>query len=255
MTWENKQIPAGKKVVFASDFHLGVPNFEASRQREDKIVRWLEIVGKDADIIFLVGDIFDFWFEYRDVVPKGFIRFQGKLAQLADAGKEIHFFTGNHDMWLFDYFKKELNVIIHREPIVLQNNAVRILVGHGDGLGDGDYVYKVLKQFFNNPFCQFLFRWLHPNLGFGLAKFWSRKSRISNHKDEHFLGEDEWLWGYCKNIEKQHHHDYYIFGHRHLPLNLAVGEKARYINLGEWFNHCQYVVWKDENLEILTFEK
>ena len=176
-----------KKIYFASDFHLGLPNFETSRQREDKIVRWLNIIKADAAEIFLVGDIFDFWFEYAKVVPKGFVRLQGAIAAITDAGIPVHFFKGNHDLWMFTYFQKELGVQLHSEPIEREFNGKRFFIGHGDGLGPGDYNYKLLKKVFTSKVCQWLFARIHPNLGIGLAHAWSQKSRLVHDKKEQFL--------------------------------------------------------------------
>jgi UDP-2,3-diacylglucosamine hydrolase len=246
-----------KKIYFASDFHLGVPNAEESLKRERKIVKWLESIRHDAHTIYLLGDIFDFWFEYRHAIPRGFIRLQGKLAELRDAGIPIIFFTGNHDMWMFDYFPTELGIPIYRDPQVLQVGDQRFLIGHGDGLGPGDDTYKVIKKFFNSKICQWLFARIHPNLGIGIANYWSKKSRISNQKlDEKFQGEEkEFLWVYCTEREKTEHFDYYIFGHRHLPLDIRIGDRSRYINLGEWVNYTTYAVYDGKQVELKSFEK
>ncbi|WP_242923279.1 UDP-2,3-diacylglucosamine diphosphatase [Pontibacter liquoris] len=255
MTSPINPLPPGKKVYFASDFHLGVPDATTSRAREQKIVRWLEQVRPDAAAIYLVGDIFDFWFEYKHAIPKGFVRLQGKLAEITDAGIPVFFFTGNHDMWMFDYFPRELNIPIVRQPVSTMYGGKTFYIGHGDGLGPGDHTYKLLKKVFNNKACQWLFARIHPNLGIGVANVWSRKSRISNiKKDEAFLGEDEWLIQYCNEVEADRHHDYYIFGHRHLPLDLPIGSDSRYINLGEWVNYCTYAVFDGETLKLETFE-
>ena len=280
-----------KKIFFASDFHLGTPTYKRthesnpkgvrtrSAEREDRVIRWLESIKKEAQVIFLVGDIFDVWFEYKTAIPKGFVRFQGKIAELTDAGIEIVFFTGNHDMWMFDYFETELGVKIYRNPqdlqINFQKNAensekiiTNILIGHGDGLGAGDYTYKFLKKIFSNKFFQFIFKIVHPDIGIGIASLWSRKSRSQNdnkisnnarHNDKQFLGEDEWLWQYCKEIEAVKHYDFYIFGHRHLPLDLPVldnqNDNSRYINLGEWLNYNTFAVFDGEKLSLEIFEK
>ncbi len=250
------QLPAGKKIYFASDFHLGVPTYEASLARERKVVAWLESIRHDAHAIYLMGDLFDFWFEYKHTIPKGFTRFFGKLAELRDAGTPIYFFTGNHDMWMFDYFPQELGIPIMREPQQLIINGQRFLIGHGDGLGPGDKTYKVLKKFFDSRFCQWLFQWIHPNIGMGIANYWSRKSRISNtRREEKFLGEEnEFLLAYCRQMEKSTHFDNYVFGHRHLPLDLPVGEGSRYVNLGEWVHFSTYAVFDGQRLELKTFE-
>jgi UDP-2,3-diacylglucosamine hydrolase len=245
----------GKKIFFASDFHLGVPNAEESLKREKIIAKWLDSIKNEAHSIYLLGDIFDFWFEYKYTIPKGYIRLLGKLAELRDAGIPIFFFTGNHDMWMFDYFPNELGIPVYREPQILQAGKHKLLIGHGDGLGPGDHTYKFIKRFFNSPVCQWLFARLHPNLGFWIANTWSRKSRITNmKKEEQFEGEDgEFLWVYCRELEKMQHHDFYIFGHRHLPLDLKVSESSRYINLGEWVHFNTYAVYDGTNVELKTF--
>lgn len=245
-----------KKIFFASDFHLGVPNHEASVAREKKIIAWLDSIKNEAHTIYLLGDIFDFWFEYKHAIPKGHIRLQGKLAELRDAGIPIVFFTGNHDMWMFDYFPKELGIPVYRDPLVLEVGSQRLLIGHGDGLGPGDHTYKVLKKFFNSSLCQWLFARLHPNLGIGIANRWSRNSRLTNMKrEEGYQGnEGEFLWVYCNEIEQKQHHDYYIFGHRHLPLDLSIGERSRYINLGEWVNFSTYAEYDGKTVALKTFD-
>jgi len=244
-----------KKIFFASDFHLGVPNAEESRLREKRIVQWLETIRSEAHSIYLMGDIFDFWFEYKHVIPKGFIRLQGKLAELRDQGIPIYFFTGNHDMWMFDYFPTELGIPILRDNQVLEVGNQKLMIGHGDGLGPGDHTYKLIKKFFNSKICQWLFARIHPNLGIAIANRWSRKSRITNMKrEEKFEGnEGEYLWVYCTEVEQRDHHDFYIFGHRHLPLDLKIGERGRYINLGEWVHHNTYAVYDGNTVELKTF--
>jgi UDP-2,3-diacylglucosamine hydrolase len=247
-----------KKIFFASDFHLGVPDHKTSVEREKRIVLWLDSIKAEAHSIYLLGDLFDFWFEYRYTIPKGHIRLLGKLAELRDSGIPIYFFTGNHDMWMFDYFEKELNIPIYREPKLLSIGNQKLLIGHGDGLGPGDTTYKFIKRFFNSPVCQWLFARIHPNLGFFIANTWSRKSRIANIKreEEKFHGEEgEFLWVYCRELEKSAHHDFYIFGHRHLPLDLKVSENSRYINLGEWVNFNTYAVYDGTNVELKTFNR
>ena len=249
------QLTSGKKLYFASDFHLGVPDHDSSIAREKRIVKWLDVVSADAQAIYLLGDIFDFWFEYRHAIPRGFIRIQGKLAELRDKGLPIYFFTGNHDMWMFDYFEKELGIIIYREPQVLEIGHHKLLIGHGDGLGPGDNMYNFLKKFFNSSICQWLFARLHPNLGIGIANYWSKQSRISNTKmEERFEGEEnEFLLTYCRELEKYNHHDFYVFGHRHLPLDLKVGENSRYLNLGEWVHFNTYAEYDGQDFTLKTF--
>ncbi len=241
------------KIYFASDFHLGTPSEVESREREKRIISWLDFIKRDASELYLIGDIFDFWFEYREVVPKGYIRFLGKLAELSDAGIRLTLFKGNHDMWMFDYFKKELHATIISDELIIERNGKRFYLHHGDGLGPGDTKYKLLKKIFRSNTCQWLFARLHPNLGIGIAKMWSKFSRISSGKIEYFEHEDkEWLVSYIKQYLKvgggnQKPIDYFIFGHRHLPLSIPV-ENTLYVNLGEWMNFNTYAVFDGENL-------
>lgn len=239
------------KIYFASDFHLGSYPLTDSEKREKKIIQWLDYIKNDAKELFLVGDIFDFWFEYSTVVPKGYIRFLGKLAELSDLGIKITLFKGNHDMWMFGYFKKELNATIVNDELELQLDGKTFYIHHGDGLGAGDTKYKFLKKIFRSSFCQWLFARLHPNLGIGIATRWSKHSRISNNEDEKFLGEDkEWLIQYSKEVVEQKHYDYFIFGHRHFPYQLPLTTDAEIINLGEWIKYQTYAVWDGTKLKL-----
>jgi UDP-2,3-diacylglucosamine hydrolase len=282
------QLQADKKIYFASDFHLGYPDFETSLIRERKIVAWLDTIKTDAQVIFLVGDIFDFWFEYKNVVPKGYVRLLGKLAELSDSGIEIIIFPGNHDIWMFDYFTKEIGIKVYRnaqEYTVLPisdsdlldyasqrktltkaenpkseiRNPKSFYIVHGDGLGPGDYGYKYLKKVFESKLSQWAFGWLHPHWGIALATWWSgsRKDEERIRRELQFRGEGEWLWHFAKEQEAQEHHDYYIFGHRHLLLDLPVGENSRYINLGQWAyddeNSNHFAVFDGEELEVNKF--
>ncbi len=246
------------KIYFASDFHLGVPDAETSLARERCIVRWLEQIKTDAEAIYLVGDVFDFWFEYKTVVPKGYIRLLGKLAELRDLGIKIYFFTGNHDMWMFRYLDEELGIPIYRKPIVEEIKGKKFFIGHGDGLGPGDKGYKMIKKVFAFRLNQWLFARIHPNFGISLASYWSGRSRKKNNKTpETYLGkENEWLYLYANKKMDTEPVDYFIFGHRHLPLDLVLKDgKTRYLNLGEWMNFNSYAVFDGEKVEIRFFEK
>jgi UDP-2,3-diacylglucosamine hydrolase len=246
---------SANKIYFASDFHFGVPDHALSREREDLVVSWLEEIRKDAAEIYLIGDVFDFWFEYSAVIPKGFIRFQGKLAELADSGIKITLFKGNHDMWMFDYFVKELGIQVISDELILERNGKKFYLHHGDGLGPGDVKYKILKKIFRSTFCQWLFARIHPNFGVRIAKKWSKYSRLQNNQKEEFQDlSKEWLVSYCKELLLKEHYDFLIFGHRHLPLDVQLG-KSRYINLGEWMNFNSYAVFDGENLELRYFKK
>lgn len=249
------QIPKGKKIYFASDLHLGVPTYEKSLQRERLFVKWLDEVSKDAAEIYIVGDLFDFWFEYRHAVPRGFVRVLGKLAEITDSGIPVHMFTGNHDMWIFDYLPKETGVQLYREPIEKEYDGKQFFIGHGDGLGPGDRGYKLIKKVFQNKFLQWSFARLHPNLGIGVANYFSRKSRAkTGDSDAKFLGEEnEWLVIYCKELLKMKHYDYFIFGHRHLPLDLTLRGHSRYVNLGDWIKYYTYAVFEDGELYLKNY--
>ncbi len=256
---ETIALGTGQKVYFASDFHLGAPNHALSLKREKKIVAWLDAIKHDAAYIFLCGDLFDFWFEYNRVVPKGYVRFLGKLAELSDAGIKLVCFTGNHDMWMKDYLNQELNVYLYRQPKVFVINGLKFLIGHGDGLGPGDYAYKVLKVIFESRFSQFLFgRILHANLGQFLGSMWASHSWQKHQKEDdvyHFISaEKEILYQYCKQQESKEHHDFYIFGHRHYKLDLKVAENARYINLGDWIRFDSYAEFDGQQLLLKVFE-
>jgi UDP-2,3-diacylglucosamine hydrolase len=252
------QIASGKKIYFLSDFHLGVPDPVSSLEREKKIVRFLDTAKQDAAQLFIVGDLFDFWYEYKTVVPKGYVRILGKMAELTDNGIPIHFFVGNHDMWMRDYFQKELNIPVYFEPAAFDFNGKKFLVGHGDGLGPGDHGYKFLKKVFRNPVCQWLFGILPPAIGVGVANYFSRKSRakaMAANKDDQFLGEDkEWLIIHCKEVLQKEHYDYFVFGHRHLPIHFNLTQSSLYVNLGDWLQYDSYAVFDGANLELKYYK-
>jgi UDP-2,3-diacylglucosamine hydrolase len=240
------------KIYFASDFHLGAPNHKQSLERERCIISWLDEVKKDASEIYLVGDVFDFWYEWKRAVPRGHVRILGKLAEICDSGIPVHFFTGNHDLWTFGYLEEEIGMKVYRDPIQVNLQGKACFIGHGDGLGPGDYKYKLLKKVFTSGLCQWLFSRLHPNASFGLANYFSSKSRIANNeKDAFFNGEEnEWLVDYSKEILEKTHYDYFIFGHRHLPLDIQLSKTSTYINLGEWVNYNSYGVIENGLFEL-----
>jgi UDP-2,3-diacylglucosamine hydrolase len=248
---------SAKKIYFASDFHLGVPTFESSLVREKLVCTWLESIRNDASEIFLVGDLFDFWYEHKYTVPKGFVRLLGKIAEITDSGIPVHFFVGNHDLWMKDYFEQELNVRVHHQPITITCSNKVFFIGHGDGLGPGDKMYKVLRKIFSSKVCQWLFSRLHPNLAFYLARISSKRSKtITGDSDKNFLGkENEWLYLFCREYLLTNKVDYFIFGHRHLPIDLDVEGKARYINLGDWIHYFTYAVFDGEKLLLEKFNK
>ncbi len=231
-------------IYFASDFHLGVDAHTSSQDRERQLIAWLTHVSKDAEAIYLVGDLFEFWFEWKRVVPKGYVRLLAKLADLVERGIPVHIFTGNHDMWLFDYLEVEIGVQLHRQPILITLQGQRCMIGHGDGLGPGDYGYKRLKRLFSSSLAQWLLARFHPDFTMWIAYFWSGRSRSAQGPQDVFLGaEKEWLIAYSeKKLAQQNDLDLFIFGHRHLPIDYKLSNgRSRYINLGEWLHYTTYV--------------
>ncbi len=249
-------VKKNKKVYFSSDNHLGAPTYEASKSREKIFVAWLDAVKQDAEAIFLLGDLFDFWFEYKTVVPKGFVRTLGKLAEISDSGIPIYFFVGNHDLWMKDYFKTELNITVFHEPQEFKINNKVLLIGHGDGLGPNDKGYKRMKKVFTNSFFQWCFQWIHPDIGVRLAQYLSVKNKlISGNEDVVFLGENqEWLVQYCKRKQETKHYDYFVFGHRHLPMTINIAKNSQYINLGDWIGYYTYGCFERESLTLTKWE-
>ena len=246
------KLPNNKKVYFASDNHLGLSSEIPSIKREKIFVSWLDEIRVNAAAIYLLGDLFDFWFEYKRVVPKGFVRILGKLAEISDSGIPISFFVGNHDLWMKDYFQKELGVNVHFKPINIKINNTNFFIGHGDGLGPGDFGYKRMKRFFNNPILKLIFRLVHPDIGIGIGKYLSQKNKlISGEKDFEFLGvEKEWLVKFCQKKLKEEHFDYFIFGHRHLPLKIELENGSYYLNLGDWITHFSYAVFDGDHVKL-----
>jgi UDP-2,3-diacylglucosamine hydrolase len=247
-----------KKIYFASDAHLGAPTISNHREHERRFVAWLDQIKDDAREVFLMGDIFDFWFEYKHVVPKGHTRFLGKLCELTDKGIPVHFFTGNHDIWVFDYLPHETGVIVHKEPYLPVIDEKKFFLAHGDGLTPDEKSYKKLKAVFTNKVAQRLFSWLHPDLGIGIANFWSRKSRESNQGTDtaKFQGEEkEWLIKFAKDKIQTEHFDFFIFGHRHVALDIEIGENTRLCYLGDWVHHFSYAVWDGENMSLKYFNE
>ncbi len=246
--------PAGKKVFFVSDAHLGFPSYEKSLPREKKLVMWLREIRPQAAALFLVGDIFDFWFEYKRVVPRGFTRFLGEISEFTDRGIPVHFFTGNHDLWTFDYLERECGLIIHREPYAVQIGDHRFFIAHGDGLGPGDRGYKLLKRIFRSRVLQWIFSRLHPNFSLWFGHTWSRSNREDREK-ESIAGEDrEFLFAFAREQQQKEPADFYIFGHRHQLLDKDLGNGSRILYLGDWIDHFSYAVYDSHSLELRQYD-
>lgn len=249
-----------QNIYFASDFHLGVPDKEKSLVREKMLVAWLTEIEPKAKEIFLMGDLFDFWFEYKTVIPKGYVRLLGKIAEFTDKGIPVHVFRGNHDVWAFDYLEKEVGAKLYRDPVIRRFGDKLFFLAHGDGLGPGDTGYKLLKKVFENRFNQFLFNWLHPDMGTRMGLYFSRKSRIANiakeqKNDFKIELEKEMLFLYSKrkaaqNIDIEH----FIFGHRHFPLQVPVTDKATMTILGDWVTNFTYAEFDGQTLLLKTFK-
>lgn len=244
------QLEKNKKAYFAGDFHLGKPDKKSSIEREKKIIEWLEIIKVDAQELFLMGDVFDFWFEYKHVVPKDYLKLVSKISEIIDSGINVHYFKGNHDLWTLDYFEK-LGIKLYDQPQSIKLDNKKILVGHGDGLGSGDFGYKILKKIFSNSICQNLFRLIHPDIGIRLGNFFSRshkKYNTSNAKKN-----NDRIINYCKNYEKDNHMDAYIFGHSHYISKETISNNSRYYNSGDWMNNSSYLEFYSNKFEIKKF--
>jgi len=250
------ELPKGKKVYFASDFHLGIPDHATSLEREKRICHWLDEIKADAAQLYLVGDLFDTWFEYKNVVPRGYTRFLGKIAELSDSGIPIEAFTGNHDLWMLDYFEKEFNIPVHHQPIRREINGKKFFIAHGDGLGPGDNGYKLLKKVLRSGVSQWLYRRVHPDTGVGLAGWFSRLG--PKHADapvKEFLGpEKEMLVQYCLETLKHEHIDYFIFGHRHIAIEYPLPGNSQYVNLGDWIRYDSYAVFDGVGLKLKYYK-
>ncbi len=242
-----------EKIYFASDFHLGSPNLLESHEREKKIISWLNEIKKDAKSVYLLGDVFDFWFEYNKVIPKGFVRILGKLSELSDNGIFIYFLPGNHDMWIKEYLFEEVGINICYNCSIILEQDKKIYIGHGDGLGKGDYMYKMLKMIFKSRVCRWLFSILHPDIGISLAQYWSNKSRIRKSKNNIVENQKDILINYCKSQQKIESVDYYIFGHRHLPSTIQIDKSSIYINTGDWISHNSYAVLSNGKIYLETY--
>jgi len=241
-------------IYFASDFHLGLKGGSEPEKRERHVVEWLDSIADKAKSIFLVGDIFDFWWEYKKVVPRGFTRFLGKISELTDSGVEIHFFTGNHDMWIGNYLSEECGMILHTKPVTIEINGLNIHIAHGEGLGTKDKGYKILLWIFRNKFIRRLYAILHPRIGIGLAHWWSLHSRLAKNYSNEFTGpENEALFKYANMVLDKEPIDHFIFGHRHIVLDHNIGEKSRIFILGNWFSEPAYVKLENQDIELINY--
>lgn len=247
------------KVYFASDVHLGAPYIRDPRKHEQRFVRWLDYAKKDATEIYLLGDIFDFWWEYKKVVPRGFVRTLGKIAEITDSGIPVHFFIGNHDIWTWDYLTTETGVILHKTPEHVTLQGKSFFLAHGDGMGDPDKKFKIVRAAFHNRILQRLFAtFVHPNWAIALGQNWSGNSRVNNFDaaSNSYMGENkEHLVLYTKELLKTSHFDYFVYGHRHIVLDLMLQKDSRIIILGDWISKFSYAVLEDGDMRVELFEE
>jgi UDP-2,3-diacylglucosamine hydrolase len=244
------------KIYFVSDVHLGAPALSDNRKREQLFVSWLDNIRSDATEIYLMGDIFDYWFEYKKVVPRGFTRVLGKLAEITDRGIPVHYFTGNHDIWIFDYLPTETGVIVHHNPLTTSLLGKKFLLAHGDGLDPNDKGYLLLKKIFKNRTLQWLYARLHPNFAISLAQRWSKSSRLSKKPgNSEFAAEDESMYQYAKSVLEKEHYDYFVFGHRHQMANIALSPDSRFILLGDWIKTFSYGSFDGNTFDLKIFYK
>jgi UDP-2,3-diacylglucosamine hydrolase len=249
-------LEASVKIYFASDAHLGMHPAEKSIEREKLVVQWLEEVRKDATEIYLLGDMFDYWFEYKKVVPRGFTRFLGKIAEITDQGIPVHYFTGNHDVWVFDYLPEEIGVVVHKEPVIREINGKKFYIAHGDGLGPAEKSYRILKKIFTSRTMQWLYKRIHPNCATSFAHFWSKKSRFAKGISVDYKGEDkEELLIYAREVLQREHFDFFIFGHRHIPLEYNLSKKSKLFLLGDWIVNNTYAVFDGEDVSLKRYQE
>lgn len=243
-----------KQTYFISDFHLGIPTFDDSLAREKRIISFLNSIKQNCNELYIVGDIFDFWFEFKTVVPKGFVRLLAKLAEFVDDGIPVHVFHGNHDLWQFGYLEKEIGCKVYDKPIIKNIAGKKLYIGHGDGLGPNQIKFKFILAVYRNYFFQRLFAFFHPNIGIGLANYFSHKSKEKTYNDNHaFYGENEHLIKHARNVLALEPIDYFIFGHRHLPMIYKLSEKSAYVNLGDWIEYNTYFSINEHGAELKSF--
>ena len=244
-----------KKIYFVSDTHLGAPALDNNDYRERLFAGWLDLIKNDAAELYLMGDIFDFWFEYQKVVPRGFSRVLGRLADISDAGTSVHFFTGNHDLWVFDYLPDEIGLTLHRNEYITEIGGKKFFLAHGDGFDPGDKGYLLLKKIFTSKKLQWLFARLHPNFAFFLAHYWSRSSRLSKiDNEEEFKVKNEAMFKFAENFLQKEWVDYFIFGHRHRIADVNLHGGSRFILLGDWITNFSYGVFDGETFELKKFK-
>ena len=244
------------KIYFVSDVHLGAPAFKNNHEREILFARWLDSINNDVQELYLMGDIFDFWWEYKKVVPRGFTRILGRIADLTDRGIPVYFFPGNHDLWVFDYLPEETGVVVYRKEVIKEFNGKKFFLAHGDGLDAEDVGYLRLKKIFTNRKLQWLFSRLHPNFALMIAHKWAKSSRTSKLEkgEEKFNVNTDGIYGFALDYLKKESIDYYIFGHRHEMADIQMNEKTRFILLGDWITNFSFGIFDGEKFELKKYK-
>lgn len=244
-----------EKIYFVSDVHLGAPALKNNQEREKYFIRWLDEIKEDVTELFLLGDIFDFWFEYKKVVPRGFTRVLGRIADLTDSGIPVHFFAGNHDLWVFDYLPSEVGVLLHRDEYEFEIGGKKFYLAHGDGLDPNDKGYKFLKKIFISKTLQWLYSRLHPNFALWMAHRWSKSSRLSKLDKEEFKVKNEGMYKFAETILENKPVDYFIFGHRHRMVDEKIGNSSRFILLGDWITNFSYGVFDGKDFKLKQYKE
>ncbi len=247
-----------KPIYFIADAHLGSWAVSHHRTQERRLVRFLDDIKNKAGAVYMLGDMFDFWYEWRRVVPRGFTRFLGKISELTDLGVEVHYFIGNHDIWAFDYLNRECGVVLHREPLTTELYGKEFFIAHGDGMGDPKKSFHIIRSIFHNKTCQWMFsRLLHPNVAMRFGLTWARHSRLKREEGEEppYMGEDkEYLVLFTKEYKKTHPNiDFFIYGHRHIELDLVLSRDTRMLVLGDWITQFTYARWDGEHLTLANY--
>lgn len=244
-----------KNIYFASDTHFGAKYFKDPLEKERCFVRWLDSIKADCRKLYLLGDMIDFWYEFKTVVPKGYSRFFGKIAEFSDSGIEVHWFIGNHDIWIFDYIAKETGAIIHRQPLIVEEQGKKFFLAHGDGLGDDSLAFRLMRAMFHNKVLQKMFTWVHPRWTVAFGLNWSKHSRTSTENQEYLGEEKEHLVKYAKHYLQSQYVDYFVFGHRHILLDLMLPQRSRVLIIGDWICYNSYAVFDGSEIWLDQFER
>ena len=233
------------KHYFVADVHLGL-KLHDTFEREKRFANWLDTIASDVAALWLLGDVFDFWWEYKYVVPKGYVRILGRLAQLVDSGVAVHFFKGNHDRWTFGYLTQEIGLVVHDAPLIMTIGGARFCLGHGD-----EWTGGLLEKMFNSRFLQRCYSSIHPRWGMSFGHNWSARNRMKHNGTTPLDEQQNPICHFANTFP--HPVDYFVFGHLHTPVDLTLSNRARLLVLGEWTDGGHYAVFdeKDKKMEYI----